>query len=57
MCVHLAHELVVHGWVAPCVCRGGRGAWQRASVAISANQYILVVEVFVDFMFLYVADD
>ena len=29
MCVHLAHELAVHGWVAPCVRRGGAG--QRAS--------------------------
>ena len=66
MCVHLAHELAVHGWVAPCVRRGGAGAGragQRASVtrrgaARRDKQFPLInvltsrnlLQVFVDFM-------
>ena len=64
MCVHHVHELAVHGWVAPCVRRGGAGAGRAmrgraarkrdaayARQEISADQ-VFVAQVFVDFMIL-----
>ena len=32
MCLHLAHELAVHGWVAPCVLRA-RGSVRKRGAA------------------------